>query len=164
MAKTATLHMRLEQDVKDNVQEILRRLGLSMPDAINLFFKQIELQQGLPFEVKIPFQQKKIHPLKVNDIKKIIEVIPDSLEELWVFGSTVTEHCRELSDIDLCLIGNTTTDEEKLIFRAPDSAVDIIKETPEGFLREQNVKGSIYKEVKEKGLMVYKKGVNIIWD
>lgn len=164
MAKTATLHMRLEQDVKDNVQQILNKLGLSMPDAINLFFKQVELQQGLPFDVKIPLQQKRVHPLKVNDIKKIMQVIPESLEELWVFGSAVTEQCRAQSDIDLCLVGNTTSDEERKIFRAPDSAVDIIKETPEGFLREQNIKGSIYKEVKDKGLLIYKKGVHIIWE
>lgn len=166
MAKTATFHMRLEPEVKKNTQEILERLGLSLPDAINLFFKQIELHQGLPFDIKIPSSpnsQRKIHPLKVEDIEKILGQIPESLEELWVFGSTVTEHCRPQSDIDLCLVGNTTSEEERKLFRAPDSAVDIIKETPEGFLREQRKNGSIYKEVKETGLLIYKKGANIIW-
>ena len=31
-----------------------QRLGLSVTEALTLFYKQITLQQGLPFDVKIP--------------------------------------------------------------------------------------------------------------
>jgi len=33
---------------------VFRELGLTSSQAITLFFKQVELQQGLPFIVKIP--------------------------------------------------------------------------------------------------------------
>jgi len=107
---------------------------------------------------------KYVHPSKQEAIKKILEVIPETLEELWLFGSAVTEGCKPTSDIDICLVGNTTHDEEKLIYMTPKCAVDIIKETPEGFLEEQSYKGSIYKQVQDTGVLIYKKGVGIVND
>ncbi|MBD2395634.1 type II toxin-antitoxin system RelB/DinJ family antitoxin [Cyanobacterium aponinum FACHB-4101] len=54
MSKTATVRARIEPDLKIRVEHIFQKLGLSTTEAINLFYKQVELQQGLPFEVKIP--------------------------------------------------------------------------------------------------------------
>ncbi|HVI39628.1 MAG TPA: nucleotidyltransferase domain-containing protein [Anaerovoracaceae bacterium] len=107
---------------------------------------------------------KYVHPSKQEAVKEILKVIPESLEELWLFGSSISGSCKETSDIDICLVGNTTHDEEKLIYMAPKCAVDIIKETPEGFLEEQTYKGSIYKQVQDTGVLIYKKGVGIIDD
>ena len=33
---------------------MLEKLGLNASDAIRLFYKQVTLQKGLPFDVKIP--------------------------------------------------------------------------------------------------------------
>lgn len=107
---------------------------------------------------------KYVHPSKQEAVKEILEIIPDSLEELWLFGSSVTGSCKESSDIDLCLVGNTTHEEEKLIYMTPKCAVDIIRETPEGFLEEQSKKESIYKQVYDTGVLIYKKGVGIVND
>jgi DNA-damage-inducible protein J len=46
--------MRLEHELKTEVAGILGELGLSMADAVTVFFKQIKLNGGLPFEIKIP--------------------------------------------------------------------------------------------------------------
>ena len=54
MAKTANLYARIEPDVKEQAENILSALGISASNAINMFYKQIILQRGLPFEVKIP--------------------------------------------------------------------------------------------------------------
>ena len=54
MAKSEVLHARLEPNLKTNVESILSQIGLTSSDAVNLFFKQIELVGGLPFELKIP--------------------------------------------------------------------------------------------------------------
>ena len=54
MAKTANLYARIEPDVKEQAESILSTLGISASNAINMFYKQIILQKGLPFEVKIP--------------------------------------------------------------------------------------------------------------
>ena len=52
--KSANLYARIEPDVKEKAENILATLGIPASNAINMFYKQIILQRGLPFEVKIP--------------------------------------------------------------------------------------------------------------
>lgn len=53
-AKSANLYARIEPDVKEKAESILSALGIPVSSAINMFYKQIILQRGLPFEVKLP--------------------------------------------------------------------------------------------------------------
>lgn len=53
-AKSANLYARIEPEVKEQAESILAALGIPASNAINMFYKQIILQRGLPFEVKIP--------------------------------------------------------------------------------------------------------------
>lgn len=55
MAKTANLYARIEPEVKEEAESILSALGIPVSNAINMFYKQIILQRGLPFDVKIPY-------------------------------------------------------------------------------------------------------------
>ena len=50
--KSANLYARIEPDVKEKAESILSTLGIPASSAINMFYKQIILQRGLPFEVK----------------------------------------------------------------------------------------------------------------
>ena len=52
--KSANLYARIEPDVKEQAEKILSALGIPASNAINMFYKQIILNRGLPFEVKIP--------------------------------------------------------------------------------------------------------------
>ncbi len=61
MAKSANLYARIEPDVKEKAEIILNALGISASNAITMFYKQIILQKGLPFEVKLPE-----HPLDIS--------------------------------------------------------------------------------------------------
>jgi len=54
MAKTTTISARIDPNIKKQAERVFRELGLSSSQAITLFYKQVELQQGLPFIVKIP--------------------------------------------------------------------------------------------------------------
>ena len=54
MSKTATVRARMELELKTEVESLLRALGVSHSEAINIFYRQIKLHHGLPFEVKIP--------------------------------------------------------------------------------------------------------------
>ncbi len=40
--------------MKEQAESILTALGIPASNAINIFYKQIILQRGLPFEVKMP--------------------------------------------------------------------------------------------------------------
>lgn len=52
--KSANLYARIEPEVKEQAERILATLGIPASNAINMFYKQIILNRGLPFEVKIP--------------------------------------------------------------------------------------------------------------
>ena len=52
--KSANLYARIEPEVKEQAESILSTLGIPASNAINMFYKQIILQRGLPFDVKIP--------------------------------------------------------------------------------------------------------------
>lgn len=53
-AKTANLYARIEPEIKEQAESILSSLGIPVSNAINMFYKQIILQRGLPFAVKLP--------------------------------------------------------------------------------------------------------------
>ena len=52
--KSANLYARIEPDVKEKAESILSTLGIPASSAINMFYKQIILQRGLPSEMKLP--------------------------------------------------------------------------------------------------------------
>ena len=54
MAKTEMIRARIEPRLKHDVEDILDELGLSVTEAITLFYKQVQLNKGIPFEIKIP--------------------------------------------------------------------------------------------------------------
>ena len=54
MAKTANLYARIEPELKEQAEDILTALGIPASNAITMFYKQIILQRGMPFEVKLP--------------------------------------------------------------------------------------------------------------
>jgi DNA-damage-inducible protein J len=54
MGKTSTIRARIEPDLKGKAEDIFKKLGLTTTQAITLFYKQVELKKGLPFDVAIP--------------------------------------------------------------------------------------------------------------
>ena len=54
MSKSAMVRARLEPDLKQHAETIFQRLGLNASQAISMFYKQVELRDGLPFDVVIP--------------------------------------------------------------------------------------------------------------
>ncbi len=70
--KTSTIHLRIEPEIKADVDRLLGRLGISTTDAINIFLNQVILTGGLPFPIKIPEPNKEtLAALKeAEDIRK----------------------------------------------------------------------------------------------
>lgn len=54
MAKTTNLYVRLEPGLKEQAETILEQLGIPMSNAVNIFLKQVVMQRGIPFDVKLP--------------------------------------------------------------------------------------------------------------
>lgn len=54
MARTSSIFARVEPEVKEQAEQVLDQLGISMSNAVSMFLRQIVLQQGIPFEMKLP--------------------------------------------------------------------------------------------------------------
>jgi len=159
------LQVRTNEADKAAAAEILAQLGTNTSTVVNMLLKQIILTRSIPFPVTLDnsSNSKSVNPLKHDDLKKVLSKVPDSVDEIWVFGSSVTPYCRPNSDLDLCIIGHTTIEEESVMYKAASGSVDIITKTPEGFASNSKIPGSVYKEVLDKGVLVYKKGADIKW-
>lgn len=54
MSKDAMIRARIESDLKSEVEQIFNKLGLTTTEAITLFYNQVRMFHGLPFQVRIP--------------------------------------------------------------------------------------------------------------
>lgn len=57
MSKTDMIRARVKPGVKEAAEKIFSKLGLSVTEAITMFYHQVKLHNGLPFEVKIPNEE-----------------------------------------------------------------------------------------------------------
>lgn len=52
--KTAIINARVKPDLKNEVEQILSRLGITTTQAITMYFEQIKMNKGIPFQLRIP--------------------------------------------------------------------------------------------------------------
>ena len=86
MTKTATVRARIEPELKQEVENLFHVLGLSTTEAINIFYRQVKLFNGLPFDVRIPNEETKkilqesdrgknlVHHNSLDDMFKTLEM------------------------------------------------------------------------------------------
>jgi len=69
MPKISTVRAIIEPELKAEVEKLFKQLGLSTTEAINLFYRQIKMRKGLPFNVVIPNKTTE-KVFKETDIKR----------------------------------------------------------------------------------------------
>ena len=52
--RTANVFTRVDPETKEQAEAILNQLGIPMSNAIGMFLRQVVMQRGIPFEMKIP--------------------------------------------------------------------------------------------------------------
>lgn len=60
MSKTATVRALIDPIKKAKVEKILKRIGINHSEAINIYYSLIEEFKGLPFELRLPEDQKQV--------------------------------------------------------------------------------------------------------
>ena len=54
MANTSAVYARIDDNLKENAENILAQLGITPSSAIQTLYRQIFLQRGLPFDLHLP--------------------------------------------------------------------------------------------------------------
>jgi DNA-damage-inducible protein J len=71
MSKTAMIRARINPGLKKDVEAIFRKLGMTSSDAINIYYSQVKLYRGIPFDVKIPNKETRLTFENTDKRKKI---------------------------------------------------------------------------------------------
>lgn len=82
MAKTDTINIRIEPQLKKEVEETLEDLGMNIADAVTVFFKQIVMTESIPFAIRKPKYNKET----VEAIKEAIAIM-EKPDEYKTFNS-----------------------------------------------------------------------------
>ena len=53
-AQTSMLHIRVDDDIKEQATSALTTMGLSVSDAVRLFLRRVVVDQAFPLELKVP--------------------------------------------------------------------------------------------------------------
>ena len=64
--RTASVYTRVDPDTKEQAELVLAELGIPMSNAIGMFLKQVVIQRGIPFEMKLPASK----PVVIGDLTK----------------------------------------------------------------------------------------------
>lgn len=64
--RTANVYTRVDPDTKEQAEKILNQLGIPMSNAIGMFLKQVVIQRGMPFEIKLPA----VMPVAISGLTK----------------------------------------------------------------------------------------------
>ena len=81
----ATVTARVDENVKKEAETLFKKMGLNMSTAMNLFLKKCILEQGIPFELKVPNRETLKAMQETEDILsgKIKRKGYNSAEELF---------------------------------------------------------------------------------
>lgn len=81
MSKTSRIEARIDPALKQAAEAVFAKLGMSPSDAIRIFYKQVELHQGFPFEIRMPnaetlaaMREGEQHPKRLKRYRAVDEM------------------------------------------------------------------------------------------
>lgn len=66
MVRTSNVVARVEPEIKEQAENVLNQLGISMSNAISMFLRQIAIRGEIPFETKLSSKR----PLVMGELTK----------------------------------------------------------------------------------------------
>ena len=81
MNDTAVVYVRVDSRDKLVAEKILDSLGISTSAAVQMFFKQIILHGGMPFDIRLPAKPIAIGNMSADEVEKLVEEGIESAKE-----------------------------------------------------------------------------------
>jgi len=79
MSLNATVRARVDESLKFNAEHILKEIGLTTSQAINIFLKKVVSEHGIPFELKVPSDRLKI---AIDEVKNSEGSYHDNIDDM----------------------------------------------------------------------------------
>ena len=86
MPKTGIISARVDPELRHNAEKVFKELGLTTTQAITLFYKQVEIERGLPFAVRIPndVTAKALEQARTRQGLESFNTLDDLFEDLGI--------------------------------------------------------------------------------
>lgn len=82
---TTNLQVRIDADLKNETEETLKSMGLSMSTAIHLFCRQVVNQRRIPFEIVAPpkYNEETLHSMDDTLEGRNLSRKFSTVDEMW---------------------------------------------------------------------------------
>ena len=115
---------------------------------------------NFPDPFKYGDEYRHVFPLRHHTLKAVLDNLPETVERVYVYGSSLRLDTAFNSDLDIFIIGSVTNEQLGRIYRAvPErERLDVLVETRAEF--ESNLAGhwnDLYRKVYEGGYKVYER-------
>jgi DNA-damage-inducible protein J len=70
MAATKMIHVRVDDDIRDEASSVLGSFGLTVSDAVRIFLHRVAASQSFPLELKVPNEATRTALLEAREIRK----------------------------------------------------------------------------------------------
>ena len=106
---------------------------------------------------------KPIFPPYHRTVKAIMDNIPETVEKIYIFGSSIRIDCSPYTDVDVFIVGEMTDSEYKKMIKAlpVNKGADILIEKAEEFyFNVEDESNSMYRRIFEGGYKIYERKKN----
>lgn len=84
MAKTAHINIRVEPQMKEEIERLFSHFGITVSDAVNIFFHKSLMEGGLPFSVTCKgYNEETRQALEEAKEGKGLSKAYTDLDEMW---------------------------------------------------------------------------------
>jgi len=70
MTATKMIHVRVDDDIRDEASSVLGSFGLSLSDAVRMFLHRVVASQSFPLELKVPNETTRDALAEAREIRK----------------------------------------------------------------------------------------------
>lgn len=97
-----TVSARLDARLKEEAESVLSALGISHSAAISALYSQIVLQQGLPFDLKLPVANVRLG-LSYWEVRDAVRAVAGEygVAKVWLYGPYAAGDADGLSTVEL---------------------------------------------------------------
>jgi DNA-damage-inducible protein J len=81
--QTAMLHVRVDEKTKQDAQQALKAMGMSVSDAVRLFLNRVVADQAFPLELKVPNAKTQTAMAEAEQLIQAKQARFDQLEDLF---------------------------------------------------------------------------------
>lgn len=82
MAQSTMLHVRVDEELKNQATQALESMGLSLSDAVRILLKRVVNDQAFPLELKVPNEETRAAMLEARAMMQARAARFDSVEDL----------------------------------------------------------------------------------